>query len=126
MTPQYVGDVLEAAATRLETHGWCQDTDVDEAGRCCVLSAISEAATGDAQLTSDLAQAATETLMRVIVLDDVRACRHPEHMIAAWNDSEGRTVEEVVTALREAAAQARLDESLAGPAPVDPPMGGHR
>lgn len=99
MTP---AQVLNDAATYLETHGWRQH-DVGEHGSpCCVLGAIAEAAgQGD---TSNMHYLAASRALHEVVGGNTS--------VIAWNDAPGRTVEEVTAALRSAAQTATEEEDV--------------
>lgn len=81
--------LLLDAADRLEEHGWCQGVAVDRTGRMCVVGAVSY----HADKAGKIWPAAVDRIQRQIDALD----------IAAWNDAPGRTQDEVVSMLREAA-----------------------
>ena len=88
-TPQ---QILLDAANLLEERGWCQDEFQNKQGQMCMLGA-----------------------MRVALWDKVIYPAHPAYglacdatgmngmKIAEWNDTPGRTQQEVISKLREAA-----------------------
>jgi len=92
--------ILLGAASILEKRGWVQKVSEDASGACCVQGAIHYAAYGTA----------TEPSMCVLgmhaqvskAFNRLRACL-PRNRIIPWNDAEGRTKEEVISKLREAA-----------------------
>ena len=102
-------DVLERAADLLEEFGWCQhqyartafgvgvDVDDARAASFCAVGAIDRA-------TLDLAAAPLRSPAVQEFLKDV-----PGRWFADWNDAPDRTKQEVVSALREAAARARAN-----------------
>lgn len=83
------GRLLLEAADRIEQHGWCQDTAMDYRGRMCVLGALSFAV--------DFSQAEYAAAVGKILRQT------DAFEIAGWNDAPGRTKDEVVAMLREAA-----------------------
>jgi hypothetical protein len=132
-TTPTVAEILDAAATQLEEHGWRKYLFADELGRCCAAGAINLVAIGDAHASwaaderlTALTRQAKSLLLDTVGFDsatDEYNCI--DDAVGEWNDRPLRHRDQVVTAMREAAARARLDASLSGPAPVDPaPMGG--
>lgn len=83
-----VATILRAAADRIERDGWCQGTDLADDGSCCMVRAYEDASNGD-----DDAYVAAAHAMR----------RHIDATPTVWNDAPGRTVSEVLAALRGAA-----------------------
>lgn len=84
-------EVLRAAATRLETHGWCQGIYRKD-NLCCLVGAV-EAICEDFDL---------DDCPIDYVAEDIRGGPHgrtPER----WNDTPGRTAEEVIAQLRRTA-----------------------
>lgn len=79
--------VLLAAAEELRTHGWCQSDFADGAGRHCTPGAINVVAQGVNTY------AASELLRNHLEID----------WIDDWNDTPGRTADEVIAALEAAA-----------------------
>lgn len=108
-SPQSIPDVLEAAADLLSKPGaWTQGAyargkgnrpvnSADEAARFCVLGAMNIAA-GAPKVNLDRNEAH---------IAFANATGIPDYLIATWNDTPGRTQDEVVAKLREAAALAR-------------------
>lgn len=95
-------EVLRKAADRLETGGWCQHTSVDREGRYCAAAAIDYATGYDPVDGYDNRMVATG-------LYDAAMALLAEHVgdpggIVSWNDAPGRTAEQVIHAMREAAA----------------------
>lgn len=82
-------EVLRAAATRLETHGWCQGS-LSKDDRRCAKGALNHVGWDGPYLT--WLDACEE------FLDDVGS-----RCIADWNDAPGRTAEEVIAQLRRTA-----------------------
>lgn len=89
MTAFTASDVLLKAASIVE-QGWCQGTSIDSQGRHCALGAIAAA-------TAELGGAALFLpTVAVLVL-------HVGGSAVAWNDTPGRTADEVANAMRKAA-----------------------
>ncbi len=94
-----IPQVLRRTAELLETDGWCQGNSREEA-RMCVWAAINAAS--DREHRDNLAQA----WRRACKVSDI-LCDHLElanyDLLPCWNDTPGRTVEEVVDVLRTVA-----------------------
>ena len=86
MTPQ---EHLNAAADYIEEHGWCQ-TVLRDGERVCVIGAIRAVHKGRSLEPRDP------------VYGLLRERIGPDNIVA-WNDDPGRTVEDVLAALRGAA-----------------------
>lgn len=104
-----VEKTLELAADILDTTGWCQNRGYHD-GKRCVSSAIGAAAI---ELTSGERWADFQGMAYTVMLHTVRDAHKAVYRVtgdelAAWNDTPGRTVEEVVATLRKAAARARI------------------
>jgi hypothetical protein len=88
--------ILARAADLIESEGWTQGESVDRMGRMCALGAIGASRnTLDFNSPVDLFWAtrrAKQMLRRALTVS-----------IAEWNDTLGRTKEEVVAKLREVA-----------------------
>ena len=94
MTP---AEVLRKAAEYLETYGWCQGYYRRDGGERCLMGAVAE-----------VLHASSNG-------NNAAACRRYEEMKSAlrpsinqrepvnWNDTPGRTAEEVIAKLREVA-----------------------
>lgn len=87
-----IADILERAAARVEK-GWTQQGMEDRAGNVCALKAIDLAMGGRCSISTPAYDAFCEFIGRA--------------GIGIWNDAPGRTQQEVVAALREAARLAR-------------------
>ena len=98
MTP---ADVLRKAADYIEVHGWVQGRP-QEAGSVCVARAIRVCATGTRQFLE-----ARAPLLSALGMD--HALDLPN-----WNDTPGRTAEEVIATLRSVAARLDIDPTRAG------------
>ena len=86
-------DVLRHAALIIEERGWVQRVLSNAEGQVCALGAIYTAATGEAYGAPDrYCDEAAEALSEHVGAD-----------IEDWNDAQGRTAEQVIAALREAA-----------------------
>jgi len=82
-------ETLRATRAVLERRGWCQKFRFDHTtGRCCLVGAL-ELATNDALDAAVARRALTEIIQM-----------HP----AVWNDTPGRTVEEVYALIDRAIA----------------------
>lgn len=80
--------VLREAANILQEKGWCQCQAEDRFGHVCMAQAISLACKKDFSLYG-------ETTMRFRTILGMEAVH--------WNDTEGRTKEQVIAKLREVA-----------------------
>ncbi|GAA1111839.1 DUF6197 family protein [Streptomyces javensis] len=115
-SPAEIANLLDKALAVLTTNGWCQgdastfhdidqehDEDLDPSQcRVCARGAINIAAEGDprpptAYELSVLADAATATLAETLSVDDV----------TVWNDAEGRTSDQLHTAITRTIARLR-------------------
>jgi len=82
---------LAKARELLEEKGWCQGTLRDEQGRLCVTGAIIVSSGGYPRLAYKM----TDILSKKLGED-----------LTHWNDTFGRTKEEVIALLKEAEASA--------------------
>ncbi len=94
MTPS---EVLNAAADHLEEHGWCQGAFFI-GSRCCASGAIRLVTSGHMGVPGPDSVRARTRLREYL---SVPGC--PVFSIFDWNDFAGRTKEEVIGAMREAA-----------------------
>ena len=83
MTPE---EIL-AEAARLVERGWCQGTYRDTDGRVCLVGALNEASGRPCTYLDEAWNA---------------VCLEIPQGPSDWNDTPGRTAEEVATALRNA------------------------
>lgn len=83
--------ILWDAAGYIEEHGWCQH-DHKSGERVCAIGAISEVAKWDVMVDA----------LRVF------SAHIGTNLIPTWNDTPGRTQEEVVLALRGAAHSVKV------------------
>jgi hypothetical protein len=90
-TPAEVAAVLRAAATRLETKGWCQGDSGEEEGPNCLAGALNLVAG-----RADRQQSARRAFNAFVRSGDV-------HVVWPWNDAPGRTADEVIATLRACA-----------------------
>lgn len=105
--------IYRRAVEVLDERGWYQGWYVD-GKRCkvCILGAVVCALGGEPEpefaARAIVWKAASDGKRFHAVWDDLRATlgRHPAH----WNDSEGRTVDEVKAALLRAAEEAERDD----------------
>lgn len=86
-----VGTVLLKAAAYIEEHGWCQNSLITDDGKVCAMGAIHMIC-GGGLLPCPTFYAAKERLEQCT-----------ESLLSKWNDTPGRTKEEVIAALRAAA-----------------------
>lgn len=97
---------LRDAADYLREHPWIKGKDFDDKGGCCAFGAVRAVAmdnTGDCSYqTRDRASQAARAFYRVIGLD-----------IATYNDSDGRTKNQVIEALETTAAAIEKDPKRA-------------
>lgn len=100
--PSTVADTLDAAADLLSKPGvWRQDIFYREGDCFCLIGAVREAA--GLHSASDVENGPLGDAIRDVLVgvDD------EYNLIYEWNDADGRTQDEVVAKLREAAAKAR-------------------
>lgn len=103
-------DVLDGAADIIERNGWWRQYYYDPGSQLpmrdcavCARGAINLAANGkNPNRLSDVGQDALRALERYLGISG----EYP-HSVADWNDKPGRTAEEVIAALRGAAAAER-------------------
>ena len=106
-TPQ----VLEDAADLIELVGWCQEDFEDEYGQVCLMGALNSVTmvrTTSEGIEPHLLTArrhAEQLLIDHLGLAPVRPTAG--HPLPDWNDAEGRTMQQVLDALRETAKAAR-------------------
>ncbi len=92
-------DVLDAAADYLRIHGWVQGKYGEDGAPRCAHGAIRALGA-----SNPVRWTAVAALNSTLGLDS------SSHSIEAWNDVQGRTAAEVVTALMEAATRVRTGE----------------
>jgi hypothetical protein len=111
-TYEQIADDLDGAADYIEKHGWTRGTPVDELGRVCLIGGINAVTIGcPAYRATD---SVTERRRIIDLLNGPRRTRavtavsrtvgHP----AAWNDTNGRTEQEVLDLLRTTAKEHRI------------------
>jgi hypothetical protein len=101
--------VLERAAALIEEHGWVQFSFGDETKGYCITGAIMRASRDDARMSQVLAY---DMVAEQLKLDEVALpgvlpqFGGPGSWLALsyWNDSPGRTEQEVLRVLRRAAS----------------------
>jgi hypothetical protein len=96
---------LLKAADYIEEHGWCQNRPVTNDGRVCMTGAMLMVLCGTPYLqaaTSEAWMLQREGYQAVLESLSVDPLVYPIEL-AAWNDAEGRSKDEVVQALRYAA-----------------------
>lgn len=89
---------LENAATLLREMGWCQGSMTNGAGCHCAMGALAVICEGEWTPRWDEAR---EALYRQF------GGRHAIPSLVEWNDTPGRTAEEVISALEAAASLTR-------------------
>ena len=108
-----ISEILDKAADVIEHNGWCRGAFIEarpgvppEQSPCCVFGAVAIAEGRDPEFA--FANAAIDALAEHLGLAaQVEICKVPEedHPVAVWNDSQN--ADEVVRALRDAAAAER-------------------
>jgi hypothetical protein len=108
-----VADLLDTAGDELERRGWCQGVDGDDGSdpdgcRVCLDGALYAATTGSpfpdpADFHTGNVGLRCEARQ---VLREVIGLPFPEPL-TSWNDQPGRTAEQVIAAVRQAARVAR-------------------
>jgi hypothetical protein len=81
-------------AKYLRKHGWCQGTLSDDQGGTCLVGAMINTGAGSEAYTK---------LSKYLGYDYDRGSTTSTSGIVIWNDTYGRTKEEVITALESAA-----------------------
>lgn len=103
-------EVLRAAADRIEKYGWCQGGTGEQGERRCAMRAISHAidAAFNVTIATDRRSPAAHVAKRAFEGARVALMKHLNltggWAVPGWNDAPGRTAEEVIAALRGAAA----------------------
>ena len=94
-------DLLDNAAKAIEENGWCQRTGRKKTGELCMLGAVDFASYAHGATKHARGERhKAHTVLR----------RHLNSQIAVWNDKKSRTREDVLKALRGAAAGLREEE----------------
>lgn len=93
-------DVLKSAAGILVRAGWCQGQYSDH-GSFCTMGALGMALTGNPSRSKGSTPQTENLYHRIITLLSYRI--EPGTSIAAWNDTSGRTAQEVIDHLRATA-----------------------
>lgn len=102
-----VDEVLDGAADALDEIGWGQGNWLNpETGCMCLDGALEYAVTGDARAASDKA---SDAFMAIAEYMHARRDRFVLSSPVLWNDTPGRTKEEVTALLREVAAHVRSE-----------------
>lgn len=112
VTPERLADILESAALTLERDGWCQD-NLTLDGKKCARGALCDAI----GLTEAQSGPVWAHLRRALTHAELALARHltaeggrnegPIVDIPGWNDTPGRTAEDVITAMRKTAITLR-------------------
>lgn len=113
--PLNVGDVLEAAANRIEKFGWTQREYGSRYVGYCILGAIQH----EIGYWRDLANAAEDYLVQYMdkhgyfdeIYREMPGSEMCKIFIAVWNDMEGRDKFEVIELLRQAAKEWRNEHA---------------
>jgi len=92
-------DILRQAAAVLESKGWCQGMMHGIGGTCCMLGAITTAAWAEPHDGHAVRRIAERERACTMVVQLLRG-----RAISEWNDEPGRTKEQVVAKLLEAAS----------------------
>lgn len=84
------------AARYVESRGWCQHAMQSRDGRVCIFGALRAVCTYDDQVQAEIVRRLRKA---------VGFKRRDQHdgAIAKWNDTKGRTKEQVIGALKRAA-----------------------
>ncbi len=91
-----ISEVLRAAKARIERFGWIQGRSQNAEGACCIVGAImAETDTLDSPYLSEVLPMVRRNI------GDVR--------VPTWNDTAGRTKEEVLSVLERSAAEAEAN-----------------
>jgi hypothetical protein len=92
-TPQ----ILDKAASIIQTNGWCQNTFKDSDGKYCIIGAMIEASESDRDYFFN--NHYSEIFSKLCKAEPLIGAS-----IAAWNDSEDQTKENVISILKKAAS----------------------
>jgi hypothetical protein len=88
---------LEDAMNLLAEDGWCQDKLHDQWGRHCAMGALAKATRADGELSMTERPHYLGAFYRLKrVVDDENGS------VAIWNDTPGRTIEDVLLAFKQA------------------------
>ena len=102
MSAQVAAD-LRAAAEVLRRDGWRQGDYVQfPNGACCATGAIRKAVYGDPWIAGYLSGRAERAVLSVVDPGG--------HSLPWWNDTPGRTADEVIAALEAAAERAEAEQ----------------
>ena len=93
--------VLDKAIKVLDIYGWCQGRPGNETGGYCLLGAINRALVNSpfSRVQQDQVWSSARTAIHGLVNTS---------FLATWNDTPGRTVDEVKHLIRETAASVRM------------------
>lgn len=99
---QQVQAILWRAAEILQTAGWLQGAGPDPWGPCCAAQAICRAA-GGLGLGGEPVAVDTECYLHVLRYINSDPLKARFTFLSSWNDLPGRTADEVIRTLKEAA-----------------------
>lgn len=97
-------DALDNAAKYIDEHGWCQGSLREAEGKVCALGSIMFSRFDSMEWKYTQYWKMQGILEKFLKLPESDSIKPP---LAIWNDAQGRTQEEVVTALRECAESLR-------------------
>ena len=100
--PKYktVPKILDAAADRLEKHGWCQES-FELGPKRCLVGALNEVSAGPSR------KKAINFLRAVLMSSDEVDVISSNELLTDWNDRKSRRKSQVITALRKASKLAK-------------------
>lgn len=106
-TAAEIADTLESAAKILEEHGWCQGVGQKASGERCAVAAVGTAAFGDARIEGRVP--ADHSLYIESLAELAKRLRKPGKLdaVVRYNDTQGRTVNQVVALMRSTAQDLR-------------------
>ncbi len=103
-------EILTKAIEYWQTKGWCQGESVDLQGRRCLVGGIQHATCLGELDRSSLIERDKALAAVADVIGGVPAYKTTGETCVEWNDTRGRTVEEVITAAEQARANLKAAE----------------
>lgn len=91
-------EVRAKALEALESRGWCQGNWSDMGGRCCMMGAVRVALQGNTGPLRDAVHLDLYDNIMSGLRDELGLYRRED--VYGWNDTPGRTLDEVKAALR--------------------------